>query len=779
MTAIPTPSPAGDERCGPKVAVRLPVLGSRPPGKPVAKSKVGKWRAAVLITIHLAFAAHIAYWLTGRDGSLRTTVTPVEPSESMSTLELGLVNAGFVFFAVAILSTLLFGRFFCGWGCHIVALQDACGWAMKKLGVHPKPFRSRLLLWAPLLLALYMFIWPTFRREALVPLIGEDIDRDGSKATLVTGLRESLLQRDLNGDGRIARPGEPGDFVPGVSEAALNRDLNGNGTKTDTLPEYHEFPLWLGLSGPPPKFQKHFLTQDFWATFASWPIAIPFLAICGFATVYFMGAKAYCSYGCPYGGFFAPIDRLSPFRIRVNDNCNQCGHCTAVCTSNVRVHEEVRDYGAVVDPGCMKCLDCISVCPTDALRVGPGAPAIFTTPRDPGSSQLAKAREHAQKRYDLTLREELAIGAMFLLFFSGYRGMYGLVPLLMAMGIAMIVAFMVFKSWRLLRDQNVRAPFWQLKRGGKLLPAGVVFLAATCLLAGVGLQGLVIKLAFWSGDAVAARLQRTDAAWQAAGKPYQIGARDRADAKSAIDAITLAGGVRDGGIAFYTTPAQHERLVLLYSFTGENDKAERHLVTLMHATEPGPQWTGSLIAYLDARKAPLDEREPILTSLLHKWPANDTLRRALADNHLRAGRPDAAIALYNDRLKQAPRDAVAIASAAVLRLNLQPPRTAEAITMLRDALKQNPDSPTLREALAQALAVSGDLPQAATELFATIQREPTPQRWYLLSRLYRSLGRAADAADAEEKARALFANGGGAASVDSAAPQDATPSATR
>jgi hypothetical protein len=71
----------------------------------------------------------------------------------MRTLELGELNAGFVFFALAIVSTAVFGRFFCGWGCHVVALQDLCAWIMKRLGVKPRPFRSRLLLWAPAALA--------------------------------------------------------------------------------------------------------------------------------------------------------------------------------------------------------------------------------------------------------------------------------------------------------------------------------------------------------------------------------------------------------------------------------------------------------------------------------------------------------------------------------------------------------------------------------------------------------------------------------------------------
>ncbi|HYD01229.1 MAG TPA: 4Fe-4S binding protein, partial [Phycisphaerales bacterium] len=708
--------------CGPKVAVKLPVIGAPRPARPVAKSKVGKWRAIVLISVHLVFAVHLAYWLGGKDGGVRATLTPVEPSESMATLEVGAVNAGFVFFSLALLSTLVFGRFFCGWGCHVVALQDWCGWGMKKLGVHPKPFRSRLLLWAPLLLALYMFVWPTVRRDVLVPLLGEDINRDGYKATLVTGLQESLLLRDLNGDGRVSRAGEPGDFVPGVSEAAVGRDLNGNGSTADVLPEYAELPLWMGRAAPMPGFKPHFLTEDFWATFAHWSIAIPFLAICGFVTVYFLGAKAFCTYGCPYGGFFAPLDRLSPVRIRVNDNCNGCGHCTAVCTSNVRVHEEVRDYGAVVDPGCMKCLDCISVCPTDALRVGLGAPGLLTRPLDPDSPALAAARSHAQKRYDLSLREELAIAAVFVFFFLGYRGMYSAVPLLMAMGIAMVLAFMVHKSWRLLLDRNVRAPFWQLKRDGRLRPAGVFFLAATAALSALGVQGLATKVAYWKGESIAARLTRTDESWQAAGSRYQPTPRDTADAKAAIAAIKFAGAIGDGGIAFLTSPAQHERLSYLHAYVGENAEAERHLADLVNGTAPKAEWLAPLLAFYAARNAPFEEQAAHLRALEKRWPRNELPTVFLVD-------------LYGGAQ-----------------------RIPEAITIVNEGLQRFPKSAALRERLALGLWARGrpeDVEKAIAAMQIAVENEPTVQRWGMLSQMLQRAGRASEAMAADAKARDL------------------------
>src|SRR5437660_11383000 len=136
----------------------------------IRKSKTGRWRAAALILLNVLMIAHIIQWrIMGK------TISPIEPSETMHTLQRGAINAGFIFFALAILATLIFGRFVCGWGCHILALQDFCGWLLKKIGLHPKPFRSRLLVYVPLIAALYMFVWPTavrlFRNPEHAPLV--------------------------------------------------------------------------------------------------------------------------------------------------------------------------------------------------------------------------------------------------------------------------------------------------------------------------------------------------------------------------------------------------------------------------------------------------------------------------------------------------------------------------------------------------------------------------------------------------------------------------------
>jgi polyferredoxin len=108
-------------------SIQLPVFKTSPVQKSdIRKSRASGWRAAVLVILSLLMVAHvIQWWLMGR------TVSPIEPSETMYTLQHGAINAGFIFFALAILATLIFGRFVCGWGCHIVALQDFSAWLLK------------------------------------------------------------------------------------------------------------------------------------------------------------------------------------------------------------------------------------------------------------------------------------------------------------------------------------------------------------------------------------------------------------------------------------------------------------------------------------------------------------------------------------------------------------------------------------------------------------------------------------------------------------------------
>jgi polyferredoxin/tetratricopeptide (TPR) repeat protein len=384
----------------------------------IRKSKTSRWRAAALIVLNLFMIAHIVQWRT-----MGKTVSPIEPSETMYTLQQGFVNAGFIFFTLAIVATLIFGRFICGWGCHILALQDLCGWLLKKMRLHPKPFRSRLLVYVPLLAALYMFVWPTAYRL-------------------------------------FSKPG-------------------------------HE-PII-------PNFTNHLVTTNFWLTFPSVAVAIPFLFICGFVTVYFLGQKGFCTYACPYGGFFGLADKFSPGKIRVTPACNQCGHCTATCTSNVLVHAEVKQYGMVVDPGCMKCMDCVSVCPNDALYFGFGKPTLVA----PKSSAI-------KRTYSLTWPEEIVGALVFLGSFLAVRGVYALVPFLMALGYAAVTTFLTLKLWRLIRARELSFYRFNLKSSGKVHKAGSAFAILACAWIGLNAHCGWVRYHEFFGNVAFQKIQLPD-----------------------------------------------------------------------------------------------------------------------------------------------------------------------------------------------------------------------------------------------------------------------------
>lgn len=683
-------------------AIALPVVGEVGPDGPrrIRPSRMGPWRAAVLIVIHLVFVAHICQWLISglRDGR-RETLSPLEPSESMQTLEQGLVNAGFVLFAAAIICTLILGRFFCGWGCHIVALQDLCGWMMKKCGIHPKPWRSRLLLWVPLGLALYMFVWPTFRREVLAPWLAEK------------------------------SPGPQGVTIY-------------------TFPEHL---AWLGDSYSMPKFEAHFVVEDFWATFPPWYIAVPFLLVCGFATVYFLGAKAFCTYGCPYGGFFAPADLFAPLRIRVNDNCNHCGHCTSVCTSNVRVSDEVRDFGAVVDPGCMKCLDCVSVCPNDALSLGFGAPALLTRPRS-DQATLARAKALKQGRYDLTWKEEVVLLGLFLLYMRAYRGMYDSVPLLMAVGIASVGVFLTHKAWRVLRDANVRAPRWQLKKGGRATVGGRLFLLGTLLYIAVAAQGLAMWYARWQAELAYPAVARIDSA-RLFSPQWQPTDPQRTAAQRIIALERFAGPINDGGIGFLATAESDLRLWWCSAIVGDLAGSETYLRRVLGNFEPRDDLVFALAQLMSLRKAPVSEIEAMLNGFVEAWPEHDNLRMQVAVRYIRTGRRQDALDLYQRAVERNPTHVATVSSAAQLCFNLGMPERP--IPWLQAALKVRTHAPNLWEDYGTALFLAGRPSEAVEPLRTAAMLDPTPARWMDLATVLDKIGKPEEAAKAREEARRI------------------------
>lgn len=492
----------------------LPILDSRAQHERKKKTGRGKIRAAVLIAVHIVILVHIWYFFEyGR------TLSPVEPSETMYAIEHGHVNAGAIFFGIAILSTAVFGRFFCGWGCHIVALQDLCSYALRRIGIRPKPLRSRLLVVVPFALAFYMFLWPTIHR------------------------------------------------------------------------------LWYEV--PHPGFTNHLITDDFWKYFPAPVIAIATFVVCGGLIVYLLGNKGFCTYACPYGAAFSIADRVAFGRIRVTDACHQCGQCTAACTSNVQVHAEVNQFGMVVDPGCMKCMDCVSVCPNDALyfsltNAQPVSEVISINSERNGKSKQRK------KTYDFTLAEEIfglavAAGSVYAI-----RRLYDITPLLLSTAVAIITGYLAIQFLRIFRKRDLRIQSFRLKRSGTITKTG--WCAIICLSAwfAFNVHSFIVQYNRYQGKAL---LARVTASWPELLEGDSLRKRLSDDDRSNIEAglkklqLTDRIGLRD---------VMDVKLGLIYAtmMKGDLQAAERYLREAHAINAPMMQ---AMLAEFLASQGRLDE----------------------------------------------------------------------------------------------------------------------------------------------------------------------------
>lgn len=630
--------------------------------KPIRSSRMSAKRFAVLLAVQVFILVHIAQWIV-----VGTTLAPIEPSESMETLKHGTVTVGAIFFLIALASTAILGRWFCGWGCHVLLLQDGCAALLKRVGLRPREFRSRLLRWIPLALALYMFAWPVVYRFGIAPFVQPDLQ--------------------------------------------------------------------------PMQLSWKLTLDDYWATFPGWLVGIPFLLVCGGLTVWFLGHKGYCTYACPYGGFFAPVDELAVGRIRVNDACEGCGHCTAVCTSNVRVHEEVALHKMVVDPGCMKCMDCVSVCPNNALSFGFGKAAVAI------ASQTRAAR-----KWDLTWTGEWALLAAALLGFYAVYFPFGdgigkvTLPLLFASGLAACFAFMAWKSAQIVR--RVPSGFHRVNfvRQGRIAAAGIAWMALTVVL-GAGLcANLVTNISALMAFRSDVKVQVPEALVFSSDRS-PVDPRTNVFADSAIVWYRRALPVASGGLALLQ-PSQDQillRMVFLHGVLAQWDEAEALVRARLGASDN--EVFVLLLARIWHSTGQTDRAVEWLTDQSRRHPTWMGIPEELIGLLVRDGRnaeailsareassrPDAPVMLSNrlaallirrgsvDEVEEGLR----IARATQLREPNNPSllgvvglgeirlgRVDAAMPLIERAIELAPDDPALHEIMAEACEMRGELERA-------------------------------------------------------------------
>jgi len=122
-------------------------------------------------------------------------------------------------------------------------------------------------------------------------------------------------------------------------------------------------------------------------------------------------------------------------------------------------------------------MDCVSVCPNDALYFGFGKPTL-----------LAPKSNVIKRHYSLTWPEEVVGVLVFLGSFLAVRGVYALVPFLMALGCAAVTTFLTLNLWRLLRGRELSFHRFNLKSSGRIHKTGWAFAAFACVWIGLNVH---------------------------------------------------------------------------------------------------------------------------------------------------------------------------------------------------------------------------------------------------------------------------------------------------
>jgi len=342
------------------------------------------------------------------------------------------------------------------------------------------------------------------------------------------------------------------------------------------------------------------------------------------------------------------------------------------------------------------------VCPKGALYFGFGPPSL---------AKKAPAAHRTKK--GMPLAEELFLGAAFLAAFLIFRGLYGLVPFLLSLGLAGCLSFSFAKLAEVPRRASVTFLGRSLKQEGKLTRGGFAF---------VGSMGGVLVLCLHSAF-VQFHAQRSASAFEEVRARREEFLLDPSRALSAAERERVEQGLASALLVrrfgLLDTEQNELQLAWFELFRGSPADFEAALRSAIEvARDPGPLHF-DLGRFLEARGR-LDDAGREYEATLAAQPSASVFDR-LARLRFQAGGREDALAVFARALEVFPDNADLHFNHGVLLGLLERPE--EAITAFRRVLELAPGRTDALENLAGLLSATGREEEAR----ALRSRSPDPR----------------------------------------------------